>query len=124
MRILIAEDESFNLIVIEEMIKIFYPAIDIVTALNGALAYDILKEDNNFDVIISDINMPIMDGYALVKKIKEELKIEIPVIAATAFAVEGDKEKILLAGFDQYISKPIDMDELGRVLAIYLNDRS
>jgi CheY-like chemotaxis protein len=119
MRLLLVEDEDFNLMVLEEMIKIFYPDSQTTTAVNGQLAYEILKE-NSFDLILSDINMPVLDGYGLVKKIKEELEIDTPTVAVTAFAVQGDREKILLAGFDDYISKPIDMSELEKVLNKYL----
>ena len=119
MKILIVEDEAFNLIVLEEMIKIFYPDATILTAENGLLAYEILKE-TSFNLILSDVNMPIMDGYGLIKKIKKELKLVSSTVAVTAFAIQGDKEKLLLAGFDDYVSKPIDMSELEKVLHKYL----
>ena len=119
MRILLVEDEEFNLIVLEEMVKIFYPDAQISTAINGQIAFEILQEEK-FDIILSDVNMPILDGYGLIKKIKEELMIDTPVIVITAFAVQGDKEKLLLAGFDDYVSKPIDMSELETVLAQHL----
>jgi CheY-like chemotaxis protein len=119
MNILLVEDEAFNLIVLEEMIKIFYPDIEIVSAGDGQEAYEILKE-RAFHLILSDVNMPVMDGYGLIKKIKEELQLETPTIAVTAFAIQGDKEKLLLAGFNDYVSKPIDMDELQKVLDKYL----
>ncbi len=119
MKILLVEDEPFNLIVLEEMIKIFYEEIEIATAENGQIACDILKTDS-FNLILSDINMPIMDGYKLIKKIKEELKIDTPTVAVTAFAIQGDKEKLLLAGFNDYVSKPIDMSELENILKKYL----
>lgn len=118
MKLLLVEDEDFNLMVLEEMIKIFYPDAQIMSAVNGELGYEILKE-NSFDLILSDINMPVLNGYDLVKKIKEELKLTTPTIAVTAFAVQGDREKILLSGFDNYISKPIDMNELEKVLRKY-----
>lgn len=119
MKILLVEDEAFNLIVLEEMIKIFYPDIEITTANDGQEAYEILKK-TSFNLILSDINMPVMDGYGLIKKIKEELKLSAPTVAVTAFAIQGDKEKLLLNGFDDYVSKPIDMSELEKVLNKYL----
>lgn len=115
MRFLLVEDEEFNLIVIEEMIKISHPDVELSTAKNGEEAFEILKS-SSFDLILSDINMPIMDGYTLIKKIKEELKLQTPTIAVTAFAIQGDKEKLLMAGFDDYVSKPIDMNELHKVI--------
>ncbi len=119
MRLLIVEDEELNLIVVVEMIKILFDDIDIVTVENGEEAYKLLRKDSNFDLILSDINMPVMDGYELIKKIKNELKLTIPTIAITAFAVQGDKEKLLLSGFDAYISKPIDMGELENTIKRY-----
>lgn len=119
MKILLVEDQAFNLIVLEEMIKIFYPDAKISTAENGQIACDILKE-SSFELILSDINMPVMDGYGLIKTIKKELQLQVPVVAVTAFAIQGDKEKLLLAGFDDYISKPIDIGELASILKKYL----
>ena len=120
MKILLVEDEDFNRMVLEEMIKIFYADAKITSATNGESAYEILNQDS-FDIILSDINMPVLDGYGLIKKIKEDLHLQTPTIAVTAFAVQGDKEKILLSGFDNYISKPIDMNELQQVLEKYLS---
>lgn len=119
MRVLLVEDEEFNLIVLEEMIRIFYPDITIEKAVNGELGYELLKE-SEFDLILSDINMPVLDGYGLIKKIKTELSLSTPAVAVTAFAIQGDREKILLAGFDDYISKPVDIDELEKILSRYL----
>lgn len=119
MKLLLVEDEAFNLIVLEEMIRIFYPDVTIQTAENGALAYEILKE-SSFDLILSDVNMPVMDGYGLIKKIKEELQLSTPAVAVTAFAIQGDRENLLLAGFDDYISKPIDITALEQLLGKYL----
>ncbi|MDD3443750.1 MAG: response regulator [Sulfurimonas denitrificans] len=119
MKFLLVEDEEFNLIVLEEMIKISYPDVEIVTANNGQEAYEMLQT-NSFDLILSDINMPVMDGYALIKKIKNELQLQTPTIAVTAFAIQGDKEKLLMAGFNDYVSKPIDMMELHKIIRISL----
>jgi len=118
MKILIVEDEPFNITVLEEMIYIFYPNIEIKSAENGQVGYEILQNES-FDLILSDISMPVMDGYALIDKIKNELQLTTPSVAVTAFAVQGDKEKILLAGFDDYMSKPIDMSLLEKMLDKY-----
>lgn len=119
MKILLIEDEEFNLIVLEEMIKIFYPDVQIETALNGKLGFEKLSSDQ-YDLVLSDVNMPVMDGYELIAKAKKELELSAPIIATTAFAIQGDKEKLLLAGFDDYISKPIDINELQTTLEKYL----
>lgn len=119
MKMLIIEDEDFNLIVLEEMIKIFYPDAEIETALNGQIGFELLSSQT-YDIVLSDVNMPVMDGYELIAKVKSELTITTPLIATTAFAIQGDKEKLLLAGFDDYISKPIDINELQTTLEKYL----
>jgi len=118
MKILIAEDEPLNIMVIEEMVKIFYPDAFIESAEDGMIAYELLQK-NTYDILLSDVNMPNMDGYGLIEKVKNELKLTLPCIAVTAFAIQGDKEKLLLAGFDDYISKPIDMTQLQTVLDKY-----
>lgn len=118
MKILIAEDEPFNITVLEEMVKIFYPQAVIESAEDGMIAYELLQK-NKYDLLLSDINMPNMDGYGLIEKIKKELKLILPCVAVTAFAIQGDKEKLLLAGFDDYISTPIDMTQLQTVLDKY-----
>ncbi len=118
MKILIVEDEPFNITVLEEMIYIFYPDMEIKSAENGKLGYEILQNES-FDLILSDISMPVMDGYEFIAKVKNELQLQIPAIAVTAFAITGDKEKILLAGFDDYLSKPIDMALLEEMLQKY-----
>mgnify|MGYP002713330707 CR=1 FL=1 len=120
MKFLLVEDEEFNLIVLEEMIKISYPDIELTMANNGQEAFEILKSFS-FDLILSDINMPVMDGYTLIKKIKNELKLQTPTIAVTAFAVQGDREKLLMAGFDDYISKPIDINELNKTIQAFVS---
>lgn len=121
MKILIAEDDPFNITVIEEMIKILCPDVEIECAEDGEIAYQKLQKES-FDLLLSDINMPNMDGYELIKKIKNELKLSIPCVAVTAFAVQGDKEKILLAGYDDYISKPVDMNQLQEILDKYCKE--
>lgn len=119
MKILLVEDEEFNLVVLEEMIKIFYPDIEVFTAPNGKVGLQKLSEEE-FQLVLSDVNMPVMDGYEMIEKARKELNLKIPVVATTAFAIQGDKEKLLLAGFDDYISKPIDIGVLETTLAKYL----
>lgn len=121
MKILIVEDEPFNITVLEEMVKIFYPQAVIEQAKDGMVAYEMLQKEK-YDLLLSDINMPNMDGYGLIEKVKKELKLTLPSIAVTAFAIQGDKEKLLLAGFNDYISKPIDMTQLQTVLDKYCKD--
>ncbi len=119
MRILIAEDEECNQMVVQAMIELLYPHVSVEMVENGAEALEKLKKES-FDLLLSDIDMPIMNGYALLTEVKETLKLSLPVICVTAFAISGDREKLLLHGFDAYISKPIDMDDIKSVLDAYI----
>jgi len=64
--------------------------------------------------------MPLINGYDLATEVKQTLKLSLPVICVTAFAISGDREKLLMHGFDAYISKPIDMDEMKSILDVYI----
>jgi PAS domain S-box-containing protein len=115
--ILLAEDNKINKTVIRKMLQeIGYSKIK--TASNGI---EVLKlmEDCNFDIILMDIQMPELDGIETVKIIREKEEKSgqhIPIIAITAYALKGDKEKFLSKGMDEYISKPVDINELSKIL--------
>jgi two-component system cell cycle response regulator DivK len=87
---------------------------NLLEATNAAEALETLKTTKP-DLILMDINMPDMDGYTLTAKIKTTPGFEqMPILALTANVMRGDKEKVLEAGCDGYIQKPIDFDELLR----------
>ena len=86
---MIAEDYEVNQILLEEHLS-NYPKILYTIANNGQEALDTLNKNKNFDLIFMDINMPILDGISATKKIRE-LGIEIPIIALTANALDGDR---------------------------------
>lgn len=100
--ILVAEDEEINYLFLEEVLN--RTSAKVIWAKNGQEAVDLFKE-NPIDLVLMDLKMPEMNGYKAMKLIKE-IK-NIPVIAQTAFAMSGEREEILEAGFDGYISKPI-----------------
>ena len=81
---------------------------------------ELIDEGNTYDIILMDDMMPKMSGVETFKKLKEKDDFNIPVVALTANAIAGMKEKYLKEGFNDYISKPIDKKELERVLNIYL----
>ncbi|MCE2596126.1 response regulator [Motilimonas cestriensis] len=114
-RVLLAEDNLINQQVARELIKALGITIEI--ASNGVEAVAMV-EQQEFDLIFMDIQMPEMDGYQATKVIREHH--QIPIIAMTAHAMAGDKEKCLKQGMDDYLSKPIDPDELKRVLIKWL----
>jgi CheY-like chemotaxis protein len=78
---------------------------------NGEEAVAYCHENDNIDLLLMDINMPKINGFIATEKIKK-FRPEIPIIAQTAFAIEGDEDKVLAAGCDYYISKPIDKHDL------------
>ena len=115
--LLIAEDEEF---VFEYLNQVLLKTeIEITWAKNGKEALDACLAQNHFDTILMDINMPVMDGYEATKMIKKQFP-QIPIIAQTAFAIKGDKEKIIAAGCDDYVSKPINKDLLFKALSKHI----
>jgi two-component system, sensor histidine kinase len=111
--LLVVEDNKINKIVIKKMLQeIGYRRIK--TAANGVEALKIM-ENCKFDIILMDIQMPELDGIETTQIIRENEKksgMHIPIIAITAHALKGDKEKFLVKGMDEYISKPVDINEL------------
>lgn len=117
LKILIADDYEFNQILITEMLKTFGIKCDICE--DGQMAVELALK-NSYDVILMDINMPILNGMEAAKILKNTHHLKTPVIALTANAMEGDKEKFLEAGMDDYIAKPVDIDILAKVLGKYI----
>ena len=106
-RVLVIEDEDDNQDVIAVALR-FYK-MDVKSAINGLEAIEMLQ---NFvpDFILCDLAMPKMDGWATLREIRANPKTgHVPVIALTAYAMIGDREKALAKGFDGYITKPIDV---------------
>jgi signal transduction histidine kinase/CheY-like chemotaxis protein len=103
--ILVAEDEIYNLMYINELFA--KTSYKIVEATNGKIAVEIALSNDNIDLVLMDIKMPIMNGKDAMKEIKN-VKPNLPIIALSAFAMESDKESALAIGFDSYLSKPID----------------
>ena len=84
----------------------------IVEAENGEEALEILKENQDFDLILMDIQMPVMGGFEAVDKIRNELGLKIPVLALTASALKSEKDFCISRGFSGYLSKPFEEEEL------------
>jgi PAS domain S-box-containing protein len=116
-QILVAEDEESNYFLLSRILK--KTGVNLLWARNGIEAIDLFKA-NQVDLVLMDIRMPVMDGYEATNAIKNINK-NLPVIAQTAYALKGEREKSLTAGCDNYISKPIDSRELIAVLGKYLN---
>jgi CheY-like chemotaxis protein len=115
--ILVAEDLDINYLFIEKALQ--KTNVNLVRAVNGEEAISKCKEDNNIDLVLMDIRMPVMNGYEATKEIKKFRK-ELPIIAQTAHALSEEKGKSLEAGCNDYIAKPIKLNILLPLLNQYL----
>ena len=118
-KILIAEDNAVNRELLRELLEI--RGHTVAEACDGEEALRIIERTQP-DLVLLDIGMPLLDGFAVIRKIRENPRFaSMPVVAVTAYAMQGDREKILSAKFDGYLSKPIDarslVQELDRVLS-------
>jgi CheY-like chemotaxis protein len=103
--ILVAEDEVYNLLYINELFS--KTTYKIIEANNGKEALEMVQSNPEIDLVLMDIKMPVMNGKEAMKEIKK-LRPDLPIIALSAFAMESDKEIALSTGFDSYLSKPLD----------------
>ena len=119
-KILVAEDEEMNIIYMQEVLA--DTKAEILWAKNGEEAVKIAKDNPDLDLILMDIKMPIMNGYAATRKIREFNK-DIVIIAQTAYALTGEKEKTIAAGCNYYLTKPIEVKILMNTLKGFLNNQ-
>ncbi len=118
-KILIIDDDMRNVFALSSLLE--QKGVDLVIGRNGEEGIKKLKEDNNIDLILMDIMMPVMDGYEAMKKIRNEIGLkDIPIIALTAKAMKGDKEKAIESGANDYLTKPVDVDKLISLLRVWL----
>lgn len=119
-KILIVDDNKLNLKVAEKLLKPY--EVMTTSVLSGEECISLIKNNEEFDLILLDQMMPNMDGIETLKQLKTIKDFSTPVIVLTADAIVGGKEKYLSVGFNDYLSKPIDMDELNKILKKYLQD--
>ncbi len=109
-KILIAEDNLVNRELLRELLEI--QGFEIFEACNGQEAIAMIEQVRP-DLLVLDLGMPVLDGFGAIQKIRADPAMaRLPVLAATAYAMRGDREKTLQAGFDGYLSKPIDSNTL------------
>ena len=109
--ILIIDDDSRNIFALTAVLKA--KKYQCLSALSAVKGLELLEENKNIGAVLMDMMMPEMDGYEAIGKMKSNTTLQkIPVIAITAQAMTGDREKCLEAGADGYISKPVNVDEL------------
>ena len=120
-KILIAEDNTLNQKVTLGLLNETRATIQLVN--NGQEALNTLRNDQTFDVVLMDIQMPVMDGLTAARAIRDELHLSLPIIAMTAHAMQEDIDESLAAGMDGHINKPIDPNRFFDVLVEVLSEQ-
>ena len=122
-KILVAEDQVINMKIVTQLLQ--KKGWEVLPAVNGKIALEKYKEfQDSLTLVLMDVQMPEMDGFTATESIREYEKgssRHIPIIAMTAFAMKGDKEKCLAVGMDYYISKPIKPVEMYEIIEKYSN---
>jgi len=117
--VLVVDDDVRNIFSVSKTLEQY--KMKVLTAVDGREALQMLSDNPLVDVILLDMMMPEMDGYETVKRIrKEKAWVKLPVIAITAKAMSGDREKCIEAGASDYITKPVDTDQLVSLLRVWL----
>ena len=115
---MIVDDHEVNIMALSAVLR--SKGVKVLSAPDGKQGIEVIKKHENIDIVLMDIMMPVMDGYQAIDAIRNELKLDIPIIALTANAMPGDKQKCLDAGANDYCSKPVDIIELEHIIMNYL----
>jgi len=118
-RVLVVDDDVRNLFALTAVFE--RVNIDVITAESGREALEILNNDKKIDIVLMDIMMPEMDGYETIQIIRKEPRHKaLPIIAVTAKAMIGDRQKCIASGASDYITKPVKTDQLLALMKVWL----
>ena len=118
-KVLVVDDDVRNIFALTSLLE--QHGVQVVNAENGMEAISLLDQDRDIDAVLMDIMMPEMDGYETMRRIRRDSRhLLLPILALTAKAMKGDREKCLDAGASDYIAKPVNTDELLGLLRIWL----
>jgi CheY-like chemotaxis protein len=124
--VLLVEDNPVNLLVAQRLIQICN--FDCLSAENGEIAIDMLQQNHDFDLVLMDCQMPVMDGYKATQAWRQieadQSRARLPIIAMTANAMAEDRQRCLDAGMDDYLSKPVDRKLLEQVMMKWMMRRN
>ena len=120
--VLIADDDVRNIFSLTKALELH--GMKVIPAMDGKEALNTLKNDPTIDVVLMDMMMPEMDGYESIREIRTMPEFKnLPVLAVTSKAMMGDREKCIAVGASDYISKPVDIDQLISLLRVWLYDK-
>lgn len=114
--ILVVEDDEISLEFLKELFEPY--KIKVIEVINGKEAIESCESNPEISLVLMDVQLPVLNGKDAMIEIKKN-RPDLPVIAQTAFAMSGDREKYLSEGFDNYISKPINLQELLSIIEEY-----
>jgi CheY-like chemotaxis protein len=118
-KVLVVDDDIRNIFALTSILEQYQ--MEVIYAENGKDGIEMLKNTAGIDVVLMDVMMPEMDGYEAMKAIRDMRKFKsLPMIALTAKAMKGDREKCIEAGASDYITKPVDTDQLISLLRVWL----
>ncbi|MEO6002607.1 MAG: HAMP domain-containing protein [Opitutus sp.] len=118
-KVLVVDDDARNIFALTTMLE--NQEMNVVSAMNGRQAIELIQTQPDIGVVLMDIMMPEMDGYQTMKEIRKDPKFgALPIMALTAKAMKGDREKCLSAGASDYIAKPVNTNELLSLLRVWL----
>jgi CheY-like chemotaxis protein len=118
-KVLVVDDDARNIFALTSLLE--NQEMDVVSATNGRNAIDIIQNTPDVSIVLMDIMMPDMDGYETIREIRKTPDFRtIPILALTAKAMKGDREKCLNAGASDYIAKPVNTDQLLSLMRVWL----
>jgi CheY-like chemotaxis protein len=118
-KVLVVDDDARNIFALTSVLE--NQEMDVVSATNGRQAIEILQNSSDVSLVLMDIMMPEMDGYETMRKIRNIPDFRtLPILALTAKAMKGDREKCLDAGASDYIAKPVNTDQLVSLMRVWL----
>ncbi|WP_129021494.1 PAS domain-containing hybrid sensor histidine kinase/response regulator [Edaphocola flava] len=118
-RVLLVEDNEMNRLLAKTIMNQRGAVVE--EAENGRIAVEMLQKDAAYDVILMDVQMPLMDGVQATRYIRHQLQLEIPIIALTASAYNSERSKCLEAGMNDYLAKPFDEEDLVKIIFAWVN---
>jgi CheY-like chemotaxis protein/signal transduction histidine kinase/CHASE3 domain sensor protein len=119
-KVLLVDDDMRNLFALSKVLRGW--GMQVTLAQDGQKALKVLDDHHDIELVLMDVMMPVMDGYDTIREIRTQPRLtKLPIIALTAKAMRGDREKCLEAGANDYLSKPIDIDKLSSMMRVWLH---